>query len=69
MKKLDGLRGVFLGALFAVIISVGIIVAIFSMFLGSPRGHKIDCTTYEFNPDATREQKDFCRGIKWKHIN
>ena len=27
-------------------------------------GIRIDCTTHSFNPDATKEQRELCRGQK-----
>ena len=27
-------------------------------------GKKVDCTTHNFNPDATQGQKDLCRSMK-----
>ena len=33
-------------------------------FAMHPTGIKIDCTTHNFNPDATAGQRELCRGKK-----
>ena len=33
-------------------------------FATEPRRVRIDCTTHNFNPDATKEQKELCRSTK-----
>lgn len=53
---------------------IGVIVAfictaIFVYVMKHQRGYRIDCTTYEFSPDSTQSQKQFCRGMRWKATN
>ena len=33
-------------------------------FASKPYGIRVDCTTHNFNPDASKEQKDLCRSGK-----
>jgi len=33
-------------------------------FATNAHGVRVDCTTHNFNPDATKEQKDLCRNGK-----
>ena len=43
----------------AIIMTVGIF-----KFANINSAAKIDCTTYNFNPDSTKDQKSICRSLR-----
>lgn len=59
------LEKVLAGLMIWVLVLVAIILTIGAYkFAMNPIGIKVDCTTHNFNPDATSGQRELCRKAK-----
>lgn len=59
------LEKAFAGLMIWILVLIAIMLTIGTYrFATTTRSVRVDCTTHNFNPDATKEQKDLCRSAK-----
>lgn len=59
------LQKVYAGLIVWILVLIVIMLTIGTYrFAMRTNGIRIDCTTHNFNPDATKEQKELCRSTK-----